>query len=261
MKDSELNKLKDLAIKAAAGSFPLPVPYEQPRIYSDAEISYLAFAAAVTPAAFLAIVNDFQAEVAAKQQNVDYLADRLPETQHNAMMQLSHQLEEAQALLRHTQDKLGKSLVRNSEYAGELSRRDAAAGEHVAWQFFDNGQWYTGSDRNNHRKNTESAGYRVRNLYAAAQPAALPSPLHLDPRDNAMRHSYVAGYDKCLADAKALDCQPVSVVKLPQQKTGSDVSYGGAGAFNAGKSVGFNEAISICETALDTAGIKWEVSN
>lgn len=50
----------------------------------------------------------------------------------------------------------------------ELSRIKAGQGEAVAWQFLDqDGQWYTGSERNNHRRNTEEAGYQVRELFAA----------------------------------------------------------------------------------------------
>lgn len=35
----------------------------------------------------------------------------------------------------------------------------------VAWQFYDAGSWHNGSNHNNHRENTEMAGYRIRELY------------------------------------------------------------------------------------------------
>lgn len=66
---------------------------------------------------------------------------------------------------------LSSATDRYEKAEAEIKRRDAQ--EPVAWQFFDNGEWHTGSDRNNHRQNTEAAGYQVRNLYAAA-PAAVP---------------------------------------------------------------------------------------
>ena len=44
--------------------------------------------------------------------------------------------------------------------------------EPVAWQFFQDGKWWNGGDRiKDHRKNTEAAGYPVRDLYAHPQPA------------------------------------------------------------------------------------------
>lgn len=56
-------------------------------------------------------------------------------------------------------------------------------GESVAWQFYDNGRWWNGDDRiKDHRKNTESAGYKTRDLYTALQPAepSGASNLHKD---------------------------------------------------------------------------------
>lgn len=43
---------------------------------------------------------------------------------------------------------------------------DAKKQEPVAWQFYDNGRWWNGDDRiRDHRKNTEEAGYPIRDLY------------------------------------------------------------------------------------------------
>ena len=36
----------------------------------------------------------------------------------------------------------------------------------VGWQFLENGEWHHGSMLNNHRRNTEEAGYPVRDVYA-----------------------------------------------------------------------------------------------
>lgn len=47
--------------------------------------------------------------------------------------------------------------------------------EPVGWQFYQDGKWWHGDDRiKDHRKNTEAAGYPVRDVYAAPQPAPKP---------------------------------------------------------------------------------------
>lgn len=43
--------------------------------------------------------------------------------------------------------------------------------EPCGWQFFQDGQWYNGSDRHDHRKHTEAAGFPTRDVYPAPQPA------------------------------------------------------------------------------------------
>lgn len=44
-------------------------------------------------------------------------------------------------------------------------------GERVGWQYYQDGKWWHGDDRiKDHRKNTEEAGFRVRDVYAATQP-------------------------------------------------------------------------------------------
>ncbi|KQN56755.1 hypothetical protein [Erwinia sp. Leaf53] len=271
MKDIDLNKLKDLAIKAAAGSFPVPHAFEEDRNYCEAEINYLSFAEAVTPAAFLAIVNDLQAEVAAKQQNVDYLADRIPETQHNGMMQLSHQLEEAQALLRHTQDKLGKALLRNSEQAVQLARRDAATGEPIGYIDPDCLKEYRGVKSGGSWSATPKTGEYNQTLpiYLAAQPAALPPECSLDGLDHQSKDSEdirnlaeCVGWNACRDAAKALGCQPIPVVKLPARfKPKVSSLLGNHAAVMASNSDGGWVNLKGVIEALDASGIKWEVEH
>jgi len=53
-----------------------------------------------------------------------------------------------------------------------LSQREAA--EPVGWQFFQDGKWWNGSDHNDHRKNTEEAGFPVRELYTAPPSREVP---------------------------------------------------------------------------------------
>ena len=44
----------------------------------------------------------------------------------------------------------------------------------VGWQFYEDGKWWNGDDRiKDHRKNTEEAGVRVRDVYAIHQPKLL----------------------------------------------------------------------------------------
>jgi hypothetical protein len=51
-------------------------------------------------------------------------------------------------------------------------------GEPVAWQFFDGGAWHNGDSKiKDHRKNTEAAGYRTRDLYTAPQPQPKQEPV------------------------------------------------------------------------------------
>lgn len=41
-------------------------------------------------------------------------------------------------------------------------------GEPVGWQFYQDGKWWHGDDQiKDHRKNTEEAGYLIRDVYAA----------------------------------------------------------------------------------------------
>lgn len=94
-------------------------------------------------------------------------------------------------------------------------------------------------------------------LYTAAPAVVLPPNLPLDPRDDAMRHSYVAGYDKCLADAKALGCQPEKVVKLPGLRMGV-VQDGHAVMVPYAGGHWFNKTALL--EALTAAGVKWEES-
>ena len=49
--------------------------------------------------------------------------------------------------------------------------------EPCGWQFYQDGKWHNGMETNNHRANTEAAGFRVRDVYAS--PPAAPVPLTL----------------------------------------------------------------------------------
>jgi hypothetical protein len=49
--------------------------------------------------------------------------------------------------------------------------------EPCGWQFYQDGKWHNGMETNNHRANTEAAGFRVRDV--CASPPAAPVPLTL----------------------------------------------------------------------------------
>jgi hypothetical protein len=52
-----------------------------------------------------------------------------------------------------------------------MSTTDEAVQEPCGWQFYQDGKWHNGMETNNHRANTEAAGFRVRDVFPAAQPA------------------------------------------------------------------------------------------
>ena len=58
------------------------------------------------------------------------------------------------------------------------------AQEPVGWQFYQDGKWYNGMDTNNHRANTEDAGYPTRDVYAGpvAHPVAAQAQI-ITPSD------------------------------------------------------------------------------
>lgn len=57
-------------------------------------------------------------------------------------------------------------------YADMLAAAPDAQGEPVGWQFYQHGEWRNGDNTiKDHKKATEEAGFRVRDVYAAPQPA------------------------------------------------------------------------------------------
>lgn len=83
--------------------------------------------------------------------------------------------------------------------------------EPVAWQFFceNDKKWFNGSEMHNHRKNTEQAGYKVRNLYTTPQPVPLVRLTDEEIEKLVYPHynsteSFVAGINFDLKIAKAV---------------------------------------------------------
>jgi len=98
----------------------------------------------------------------------------------------------------------------------ELARRDAAAGEPVAC-LYASGDVLTRAECNDDR--TFAVCCKVESpLYAAPQPAVLPPEMSCvnDDKD-LLGQAYIAGYNRAIAAAKSLGCQPPKefVVKAP----------------------------------------------
>lgn len=50
-------------------------------------------------------------------------------------------------------------------YLSDDQREEQQAEKSGVWQFYQDGEWHTGSNTHNHRENTENAGYPTRDLY------------------------------------------------------------------------------------------------
>ena len=78
----------------------------------------------------------------------------------------------------------------------------------VAWQFKDDGEWHTGTGQK-HRKNTEKAGYKVRDLYPCNQHDTLISRVsELEASLNKIRNMVTDiqdGFEITGGDAEILD--------------------------------------------------------
>lgn len=63
-----------------------------------------------------------------------------------------------------------KEYIRTADLRALLDQATPVSGESVAWQFFQDGKWWVGSEYNNHKQNTIDAGFPVRELYPTPQP-------------------------------------------------------------------------------------------
>jgi hypothetical protein len=61
--------------------------------------------------------------------------------------------------------------------------------EPCGWQFYQDGKWHNGMETNNHRKNTEDAGFPVRDVYPSPQQA----PMSLEEYDAGLLSDYGGG--------------------------------------------------------------------
>ena len=61
--------------------------------------------------------------------------------------------------------------------------------EPCGWQFYQDGKWYNGMEINNHRKNTEDAGFPVRDVYPSPQQV----PVSLEEYDAGLLSDYGGG--------------------------------------------------------------------
>lgn len=184
-----------------------------------------------------------------------YVMRFIEEFSPSAAVELLDSLQDAQKRIAELEANAGISqqardelLARAIKAEEELARREAAKGEPVAWQFYDDGNWYNGVNNNGHRRNTEKAGYRVRDLYPAPQPATLPSELD---NDSGFVDLYRNGYNKAISDARELGCKSAPIVELPPDYSHSPdfTEY----------HLGWNRRENSDKEQLEAAGIKWKI--
>ena len=64
----------------------------------------------------------------------------------------------------------------------------------VGWQFLENGEWHQGGLFNNHRRNTEEAGYPVRDVYAGPVLNTVEvAPAVKPPIEKALNDAFITG--------------------------------------------------------------------
>jgi hypothetical protein len=71
--------------------------------------------------------------------------------------------------------------------------------EPCGWQFYQDGKWHNGMDTNDHRANTEAAGFPVRDVYPEPQPEPVQEPVAADLLEALT--GMVDEFEGCYADA------------------------------------------------------------
>lgn len=221
MKDIDLNKLKELAQHVNYGEFTVGesgfgVESSDGTFADCLGMDEASFIYAANPAVVLALIERLKAA----ERERDQASERL-------------------VLVREQRD---SELKRNMELEAEFARRDAAAGEPVAWATKSH-HWPVTTFAPAVRDDWIRRGCEVMALYTAAQPAVLPPEMELN------HLPFVEGYNQCISDAKALGYQPEKVVMLPElEKWRSVDAVRAQGAYRV-----------LMQKSLDDAGVKWEV--
>ncbi|MFK8258284.1 ead/Ea22-like family protein [Erwinia sp. AnSW2-5] len=145
----------------------------------------------------------------------------------------------------------------------EITRRDAAAGEPVAWKWrltsahdgAQIGPWRLClaplTPGNGSGCKTESIA-----LYTAAQPAVLPPEKPVVFGSDLCQDIENYGYNLALADTRQLGAQQQKVVELPAERF-CPAEY--AGSLLWTETEVWNKAIEACRVNLDAANVKYEV--
>jgi hypothetical protein len=76
-----------------------------------------------------------------------------------------------------------------TEELKEIDEQPLLTPEPCGWQFFQDGKWHNGMETNNHRKNTEDAGFPVRDVYPSPQ----QKPMSLEEYDAGLLSDYGGG--------------------------------------------------------------------
>lgn len=97
----------------------------------------------------------------------------------------------------------------HDKYKAMLAAAPAVQGEPVGWQFYQHGEWCDGDDTiKDHKKTTKEAGFRVRDVYTAPQPAEQqPVPVFSDEDHVSMPRGLIAA--ACSAVDKKRDAESV----------------------------------------------------
>lgn len=145
---------------------------------------------------------------------------------------------------------LDSKTARCEKAEAELRRRDAAAGEAIGeillGDYCDDGTrpasvvcLHDQADWENFPDGTK--------LYTAAPPAVLPPEMKPEhDKYDVIDHGFIAGYNKCRADALALGAQQQKVVELPEPVKWPEIPF---------RYFSEEQVFSM----LDAAGVKWEV--
>ncbi|GAB3400930.1 hypothetical protein GCM10027361_00480 [Erwinia aphidicola] len=151
---------------------------------------------------------------------------------------------------------LDSKTARCEKAEAELRRRDAAAGEPVAWQYRVSAGPQTGWSFWGYGKGREyEKSYQVecRPLYTAALPVVLPPDITFESKGFVSLTSEDFAYNRALEDARKLGAQQQKVVELP---TPYDIGKGDRRYYDI---TGWHFDREELIAALDAAGVKWEV--
>lgn len=161
----------------------------------------------------------------------------------------------------------GRNAARAQKAEAELARRDAAAGEAVAYQIHSDLEGWLECTPERYKEvaarpiihGKHSGGWLVRKLFTA-QPAVLPpeiTPTQAEALTFRNPFDFSNGANWMRDQVKALGCQPEKVVMLPSI---DNISIPPSLALSGNDTVLFMQQYEhYVKEALDVAGVKWEV--
>lgn len=220
--------------------------------------------------AILAGTNAARAEKAERER--DELRKTLQATQGGAteaiknVMRLQEEISRLNKESQRLSDQLGACdrqrldwLKRALTAEAEIARRDAAAGEPVAYQIHSDLEGWRECTPERYAEVSArplidgkySGGWLLRKLHTAAQPAVLPADITFESKGFVSLTSEDFAYNRALEDARKLGAQQQKVVEMPElQKWRKPDEVRAQSAYR-----------NIIIQLLDAAGVKWEVKS